>query len=149
MSTPGGMSLGSRCGIQTHDDFNQAACYSILSQIGIPGVWFQVVFEIARRCGKQFPEKVGKNLECISVPVNIVLLGFWVRLKPTSQLECDDILFVPPTVSGLWCNQYEVHPLDRTLPVVFRIREMDLDPVNLSFLPTQLGRFSQNKLIFV
>ena len=61
MSTPGGMSLGSRCGIQTHDDFNQAACYSILSQIGIPGVWFQVVFEIARRCGKQFPEKVGKK----------------------------------------------------------------------------------------
>ena len=129
-STPGLGSMFHYPGIYSKDNFEEASSCAYSSQIRIPGVWFQVVFEIARRVGTQYPEWLEPNSNnYYSIPVNVVLLAVWIKVRLTSQLENNDMLFVHPSV--LWSPEYEANPLDPAWPVIFQIRKMDVDMVYL------------------
>ena len=138
-----GLTLENLSGIHSYDNFEIAASDAILSQIQIPGVWYQVIFEIARRGGISF-QGADKN-QCVSAPVNVSLLAVWIKIKKTSQLNGDDLMFVPP--SGLWSEGHESNPLDIQLPIIFRIQQNDVDLLSLDYVGEALTQLSDNNLI--
>ena len=143
-STVGSLYVGCREGIYSQDDFNTSCFYSPFSQIGIPGVWFQVVFEIARRW---FPEE-NNGEQRLNVPCNVVLLGVWVKMKQSIELDVCDLLFLPPTEMCCWSFQFEANPFDPASPAVFRVREMDIDRFTLNFRSILMQNISDQHIIF-
>lgn len=141
-----GTMLEGRPGIYTHDNFADAASYAMFSQIGLPGVWFRVVFEVARRFGDSYPERLGSNKkQCVSVPVNIVLLAVWVNFKPTNELDDSDMLFYH---KKMWSPSHEADPQDEKLPDIFRIRQHHIDMRTFDFLLPNLKYISDQKQIW-
>ena len=83
----------------------------------------------------------------LNVPCNVVLLGVWVKMKQSIELDVCDLLFLPPTEKCWWSFQFEANPFDPASPSVFRIREMDIDRFTLNFRSRKLQYMSDNQII--
>ena len=111
--------------IHSFDKFSNAVDGAPFTEISIPGVWFQFVFEVGRYKGsKRHKEGMISHMR-LNRPENVVLVAIWVQMKQTVDLKYTDTVFVPRL--GHWCGMLEFNPMDSHLAPVYCLVPSDLD----------------------
>ena len=103
-------------GVYTHniEDWGFSKGYATYTSLGIPGLYFQVMVEVARKHGTraQFPDNLGANKkQCVNKASDVKILALWLSIKTMSQFKPDqDWVFVGKSKQG-WDAMCEANPL--------------------------------------